>query len=349
MNEISDQHEIAGRETDPVVLRPLETSTGPADSLGASFRATEVPAWSSPRRLRAVNAAARRLASPRLATDPLEIRAVIDRLARLQPPPHGVVTRRGTVAGVPGEWVLPKKMSGTNTLLYLHGGGYIAGGPHTHRSLVGALARRLGHRAFVPDYRLAPEHRYPAALDDASSVYDHLVVDVGERSLVVAGDSAGGGLATALLLDRRDAGVAMPARLALISPWVDLTGPHAEAIESRAATDVVMRADQIRAAARSYAGDDVAAPGASPLWADLSGLPSTLVQVGSAELLGVEGEILAGRMAAVGVPVRLEVWQHMAHVFQTVPVLKEQRPALDRLAAHLLGSDGDSGDRAQLP
>lgn len=299
-------------------------------------QSTQVLARSSAARLRLVNAAARRLASPRNATDPLEIRRTIDRLARLQPQPRGVTARPGAVAGVPGEWLTAKRQSGTRTMLYLHGGGYVAGGSHTHRAMVGSIVRRLGGRAFVPDYRLAPEHRYPAALDDARAVYDQLVAEIGSDSLVVAGDSAGGGLATALLADRRDAGVAMPDRLALISPWVDLTGPIAEAIESRSGTDVVMRSEQIQAVARVYAGDRIAEPGASPLWGDLSGLPPTIIQVGSAELLGVEGELLADRMAAVGVSVRLEVWQNMAHVFQSVPVLREYRHALDRLAGFLL-------------
>lgn len=323
------------------------SNTGTAAAVGRppatpGVRSREMTARSSARRLRVVNAAARRLATPRNDTEPLEIRRTIDRLARLQAPPRGVIVRRASVAGVPGEWIVPKAASGAGTVLYLHGGGYIAGGSHTHRALVGALVRRSGRPTFVPDYRLAPEHRHPAALDDARAVYDRLVADIAEqrsgRTLVVAGDSAGGGLATALLVDRRDAGVRLPDRLALISPWVDLRGPLDETIDARAGLDVVMRADQIRAAGRAYAEDRVGDPSASPLWAELSGLPSTLIQVGSAELLGAEGELLAQRMGAVGVPVTLEVWQHMPHVFHTVPVLKERRSALDRLAAFIAGN-----------
>ncbi|MCB1028522.1 MAG: alpha/beta hydrolase [Microthrixaceae bacterium] len=339
MTDIADQAGAAGvAQSGPGA--PAQRSHDRSSTSGRPPRSTEVLARSSRARLRLVNAGARRLATPRNDTDPLEIRNTIDRLARLQPRPHGVVTRSAIVAGVPGEWVVAKKATSPLTLLYFHGGGYIAGGPHTHRALVGALVRRFGGRAFVPDYRLAPEHRYPAALDDARSVYDRLILDVGPDSLVVGGDSAGGGLATALMADRRDAGAPMPERLALISPWVDLTGPIPEAIESRSSTDVVMRADQIRAAALTYAGERVAEPGASPLWGDLSDLPPTMIQVGSAELLGVEGELLADRLLAVGVAVRLEVWQHMAHVFQAVPVLREHRPALDRLAGFLLTPTG---------
>lgn len=304
--------------------------------------AHEVRARTSRRRLQVINAAARRLATARYDTDPLEIRRTIDRLARLQPRPPGVTVRRGSVAGVPGEWIMTRGVSRPGTVLYLHGGGYIAGGPHTHRLLVGALVQRTGFRAFVPDYRLAPEHRHPAALDDARAVYDQLAAQtfgIG-RSLVVAGDSAGGGLATALAIDRRDADVRLPDRLALISPWVDLSGPSPETIEARAGLDVVMRAEQIQASGLVYAQDRIAEPSASPLWAELGGLPPALIQVGTAELLGVEGELLAERMAVAGVPVELEVWENMPHVFQAVPVLRERRHALDRMAAFIVEDRG---------
>ncbi len=332
-----------GDVNDAVVAVPAYAATVEHRPETTGVRSSEMIASSSQRRLRVVNAAARRLATPRYDTEPLEIRRTIDRLARMQPPPRGVSVRRASVAGVPGEWIVPKVSTGGDTVLYLHGGGYIAGGSHTHRALVGALVRRCGRPTFVPDYRLAPEHRHPAALDDARAVYDRLIADIeanrSGRSLVVAGDSAGGGLATALAVDRRDAGARLPDRLALISPWVDLSGPLDETIEARAGLDVVMRADQIRAAGLAYAEDRIADPSASPLWADLAGLPPTLIQVGSAELLGAEGELLAQRMGAAGVSVALEVWQHMPHVFHTVPVLKERRSALDRLAAFMAGSD----------
>ena len=315
----------------------LEPEAVPTDDDAPALRPKEVRARTSRRRLQVVNAAARRLATARYATDPLEIRRTVDRLARLQPRVRGVTIRRGSVAGVPGEWVMTKGRARPGTVLYLHGGGYIAGGPHTHRMLVGALVVRTGFRAFVPDYRLAPEHRHPAALDDARVVYDQLATQTHNtgRSFAVAGDSAGGGLATALVVDRRDADVRLPDRLALISPWVDLSGPSPETIEERAGLDVVMRAEQIQLSGLAYAEDRIADPSASPLWADLRGLPPTLIQVGTSELIGVEGELLAQRMAIAGVPVALEVWEKMPHVFQAVPVLKERRFALDRLAAFI--------------
>ncbi|MEZ5383095.1 MAG: alpha/beta hydrolase [Microthrixaceae bacterium] len=321
---------------------PASPSAPTQPGAGRSSQAVTVVPLSSPRRLRTFQRLAPRVASPRDDTDPWEIRRTIDRMARWAPPTPGVRATTSSVAGVPGEWLVPRVRSDERLLLYLHGGGYIAGSPRTHRSLVGSLASSMGAAAFVPQYRLAPEHPFPAALDDVRAVYDELVRrGYGDR-LVVAGDSAGGGLATALMVDRRDAGGAMPQRLALLSPWVDLTGPIPEAVLDREATDVVMAPHQIRAAARAYAGDQLDHPAVSPLRADLAGLPPTLIQVGSAELLGLEGELLSDKLRAAGVEAALEIWNSMAHVFQAVPVLKERRPAIARLAGHLSSSSPGS-------
>jgi acetyl esterase/lipase len=270
------------------------------------------------------------------ATDVPSIRKAIDRAAALQPNPRGVRFRRGMVGGVNGEWLEPKKTAGNTVLLYLHGGGYVAGSPATHRLMVGSLVRRASLRAFVPDYRLAPENPRPAQLEDALAVYRRIVDVHGADNLVLAGDSAGGGLAVLLCCAARDAGLEQPRRLALLSPWVDLSGPTSNQESARSAMDIVMSAEQIRTIARLVEGRE---PGSmSPVDCNLhhlNGLPPTLVQVGTAELIGYQGEHLAARLNDAGVDVRLERWLNMQHVFQTIFIVPERRSALDRLAAFL--------------
>jgi acetyl esterase/lipase len=200
-------------------------------------------------------------------------------------------------------------------VLYLHGGGYVSGSPRTHRPLAGEIAHAAGARLLLPAYRLAPEHPFPAALEDAWVAYWWLLKQgVQPGQIVVAGDSAGGGLALALLVALRDAGLPLPAGLVCISPWVDLTlrGASLRANEGRD----YLNAAAIRAVAALYLnGRDAREPLASPLFADLRGLPPTLIQTGTAELLLDDSKRLARRAAAAGVPVELELWENMVHVW----------------------------------
>ncbi|MFF4297682.1 alpha/beta hydrolase [Streptomyces vinaceus] len=251
-----------------------------------------------------------------------------------RPAPEGVVTRRTVLGGRPALELEPADASGH--LLYLHGGGYIVGSPDTHAGLVGELARRAGLRATSVDYRLAPEHPFPAAVDDGLAAYRELLESTDPRDLVMAGDSAGGGLSIATLLAAREAGLPQPAAVVVFSPWVDLTLSGAS-IRAKEGTDPIFTEADVRAYADLYVGaGDRAHPLASPVFADLTGLPPLLVQAGANELLLDDAVRLAGRAGADGVEVTLEVAPGLPHVFQHhYGRLDEADAALDRAARFL--------------
>ncbi|MFG1808005.1 alpha/beta hydrolase [Streptomyces sp. NPDC049040] len=259
--------------------------------------------------------------------------------ALTRPAPDDVATRRTVVGGLPALELEPAGAAGRGRLLYLHGGGYVIGSPDTHAGLVGELARRTGVRATSPDYRLAPEHPFPAPVDDGLAVYRALLDDgTDPRELVLAGDSAGGGLAIAVLLAARDAGLPQPAAVAVLSPWTDLT-LGGESIRTKEQADPIFTGDHLRAYADHYLGDrDRSQPLASPVFADLTGLPPLLIQVGSNEVLLDDAVRLAGRAGADDVDVTLEIRPHVPHVFQHhYGRLDEADAALDGLARFLGG------------
>jgi len=228
--------------------------------------------------------------------------------------PHGVRHEDGELAGRPTETTFPREESGL-TVLYLHGGGYGACSPATHRELIARLAHGSGARCVALDYRLAPQHPYPAAVDDAHAAVLELLREVPPGRLLLAGDSAGGGLAMATLVRMRDHGDPMPAGAVLFSPWVDLTVSGAT-IDSNRATDYLARGVLEVFSARYLGGCDPRDPCASPLYADLTGLPPLLVQAGGGEILCDEIEKLARRASEAGVQVTLEVDPGMPHVHQ---------------------------------
>ncbi|MFF6823091.1 alpha/beta hydrolase fold domain-containing protein [Streptomyces longwoodensis] len=253
-----------------------------------------------------------------------------------RPATDGVVTRRTVLGGRPALELDPADASSRGRMLYLHGGGYVVGSPDTHAGLVGELARRAGLRAVSVDYRTAPEHPFPAAVDDGLAAYRELLADTDPRDLVLAGDSAGGGLSIATLLAARDAGLPQPAAVVLFSPWVDLTLTGGSIRAKEDADPLFVEAD-LRDYADLYLGTtDPAHPLASPLFADLAGLPPLLVQVGANEVLLDDAVRLAGRAGADDVEVTLEVGQGLPHVFQHhYGRLDEADAALER-AAHFL-------------
>lgn len=215
---------------------------------------------------------------------------------------------------VAGETAFPPRSGGRGAILYLHGGGYCIGAPASHRAITTALAAGSGMPVHVPDYRLAPEHPFPAALDDALAVYESLTAST-PASIAVAGDSAGGGLALALTLAARARGLLPPAALLLLSPWVDLRC-EAPSIAGRARSDPMLSPAGLRRWARLYADASADATLCSPLGADLAGLPPVLIQVGTDEILHDDAARLGRAIAAAGGRVELQVYPGLWHVFQ---------------------------------
>jgi len=265
---------------------------------------------------------------------------------RLLPAPRGVRLSDGVLGGVPGEWVKAGADADAARMLYLHGGGYFACSPSTHRAITGAYARQ-GFAVFAPAYRLAPEHPFPAALDDALAAYRGMLeADWSPRGIVIAGDSAGGGLALATLLAAKNAGLPMPACALLFSPWTDLAGTGAS-VQSNRERDPMLVAERLREGGEIYLnGADPVNPLASPLYGDLAGLPPLLIQVGDGEILLDDSTRLAQRAREAGVQVDLKIWKEMPHVWQiSQNFLPEARVALDEAAGFAKRHIGAAGLR----
>jgi len=264
-----------------------------------------------------------------------QLRASLEDFAAAIPVPDG--TRCTTIVAdtVPCEWVAGPGAVEDRLLLYLHGGSYVLGSVATHRSLVARLSEACRAIALVVGYRLAPEHPFPAALNDALQAYRWLLGrGIDSARIVVAGDSAGGGLAAAMLVALRDAGGPLPAAAVLLSPWVDLEGTGAS-LTVNAHADPMIELDGLRRAAAAYLGGaDPRTPLAAPLHADLGGLPSMLIQVGGREALLDDALRFTDRARAGGVDVQLDRWDEMIHVWQAfAPLLPEAGAALERVGA----------------
>lgn len=251
-------------------------------------------------------------------------------LARTTLPLRGTRFEPDCLGSVPGEWVRPAEApSRAGHVLYLHGGAYCVGAPSTHRALTARLARATGMALFAADYRLAPEHPFPAAVDDALAAYRALR----ERGpVVVAGDSAGGGLALALAIALRDAGEPLPDSLLLLSPWAQMTAERVPATPPRG--EAMLSVAWAQACATLCLRDTPAThPWASPLGADLRGLPPVLIQAGTDEMLHDQALALHDTLQAAGVPVRCEITPQRWHVFQLHGgALRSADDAIDRLA-----------------
>ena len=234
------------------------------------------------------------------------------------------------VNGIPGEWVIAPGADTGRVVLYLHGGGYVMGSVRTHRGLAARISRAAKARVLLVDYRLAPEHPFPAAVEDAAAAYAWLLNGgFSAARIVIAGDSAGGGLALALLVNIRDEGIPLPCAAVCLSPWTDLAVTGASMAANAATDPIVRREDALAAAAAYLAGGDPKTPLASPLYADLTGLPPLLIQAGTAETLLDDARRLAQRAGAAGVEITLDLWEHMFHVWQMCyPILPEGRRAI---------------------
>ncbi len=256
---------------------------------------------------------------------------------RLHPVPDDVLVRDVTAGGMPAHWLAAPGADAGRVLLFLHGGGYELGSLRSDGELAARLGRASGMRVLFLEYRLAPEHPFPAAIDDVLTAWHWLRTgqDLSATSLAVAGDSAGGGLATALLVALRDAGQALPAAAVLMSPTVDLTSSGASMTE-RAKQDPISTPAMLRQFASDYlAGADPKTPLASPLFASLRGLPPLLVQVGTADLLLSDSERLAAAAAQAGVDVTLQVGEGLPHVHPIMLGTPEAAEATEQIGKFL--------------
>ncbi len=266
-----------------------------------------------------------------------ELRATFAPGGRLHPVPDDVMVTEVSAGGVAAHWLTAPGTDAGRVLLFLHGGGYELGSLRSDGELAARLGRASGMRVLFPEYRLAPEHPFPAAIDDVLSAWHWLRNDqeLSARSLAVAGDSAGGGLTVAVLVATRDAGEALPAASVLMSPTVDLTSSGPSMTE-RADQDPISTPAMLRQFASEYlAGADPKTPLASPLFGSLSGLPPLLVQVGTADLLLSDSERLAAAATEAGVDVTLEIGEGLPHVYQLMLGTPEAADATERIGKFL--------------
>jgi len=276
-----------------------------------------------------------------------ERRAAYDRAERAFALPAGTTVRCWERNGLIGELIEPKHPVDDRMVLYLHGGGYVIGSPRSHRHLAAAIAIAASANVLLLDYRLAPEHPFPAAVDDAVATYRLLLQDTGSQRLAVVGDSAGGGLTVATLVAALRAGDAMPAAAVCLSPWVDLTC-DATAPPPATIDDPLVKTEDILAYASSYLGAAPAThPLASPRFADLCGLPPLLIHASASEMLAPDSIRLAEAARAAGVDVTLEMFEGVPHVWHWFwPRLETAKVAIAKVGK-FLDDHLDGGNRQQ--
>jgi epsilon-lactone hydrolase len=255
----------------------------------------------------------------------------LEMLASLTPIAPDVKVEKTTVEGIPAEWVAAPNAVEDRVFLYLHGGAYILGNCNTHRGITAKLSRSTYSKVLLPEYRLAPENPFPAAIEDAVQAYRWLVSSgYKPKQIIIGGDSAGGGLTLSTLLSLKEAGDELPALTVLLSPWTDLEGTG-ESMETRAEADPWLKPEASRATPVLYIGDlDRRTPLVSPIYADLDGLPPMLVHVGNDEILLSDSVRLVDRARAAGVEVSFKVWEDLWHVFHTFEI-PEANQAIDEI------------------
>ena len=276
-----------------------------------------------------------RLAAPRRTLD--DDRRSYEAMLSSMPLDDDITTERVGVGGVPAEWICAPAVQDDQVLLYFHGGGYVIGSMRTHRVMLSYVSRAAGCRVLGLDYRLAPENPFPAPVEDALAAYRWLLDNGYEaHQIALGGDSAGGGLVVAALVAMRYVGEPLPAAGVCLSPWVDMQATGAS-FTANASVDPSVSRERILAIAETYLnGKSPQAPLASPMHADLRGLPPLLVQVGAIETLLDDARGLVERAQAAGVEVELDVWEDMPHVWQLyAPILPEAQQAIARLGDFL--------------
>ncbi len=264
-----------------------------------------------------------------------EQRAAMDASGDMFPLEEDMVTDEVDAAGVPAEWVYADGTDTSRLVLYLHGGGYTLGSRKSHRGLAGRIARAAKARVLLPDYRLAPEHPFPAAVEDATNCWRWLMSGgYAPHHIAIAGDSAGGGLALSTVLALKAAGAALPACVIGLSPWTDLAGAGPTA-QPGAVDDPMLSPEGLHTSARHYAPGDLRNPLAAPLHGDLEGFPPLLLQVGTKEILLSDSTRFADKAKSAGVEVTLEIEDGLIHVWQMFPQLPEAQSAVERIGAFI--------------
>jgi epsilon-lactone hydrolase len=266
-----------------------------------------------------------------------EARATFAPVGRIHPIPDDVLVTEVSASGVPAYWLDAPGTDAARVMLFLHGGGYELGSLHSDGELAARLGRASGMRVLFLEYRLAPEHPFPAAIDDVMAAWRWLRINqkLAAGSIAVTGDSAGGGLTVALLVATRDAGDSLPAAAVLMSPTVDLTSSGASMTERVDQDPISTPALLSQLAAGYLAGADPKTPLASPLFASLAGLPPLLVLVGTADLLLSDSERLAAAATEAGVDVDLEIGEGLPHVYPLMIGTPEAAKATERIGAFL--------------
>jgi monoterpene epsilon-lactone hydrolase len=275
-----------------------------------------------------------------------EQRRLLRELVSAQPLPAEVTVTAAALGGVPTAEITVDGIEPRHVVLYFHGGVYVIGDAFLAAELASQVGRRTHAKVISVDYRLAPEHPYPAAVDDALAAYEALLQDgIAPSDIVFAGESAGGGLAVATLINARDHGLPLPAAAFVMSPYADLT-LTGTTMETRREVDPLLSRELLEPRIADYtSGQDAALGLISPVFADLSGLPPLLIQAGTHEVLLDDAVRLAGRAAGADVEVMLDITPRVPHVFQAYhPILDEAAVALDRagqiLSAHLAAAEG---------
>ncbi|MEI1689542.1 alpha/beta hydrolase [Acinetobacter baumannii] len=239
--------------------------------------------------------------------------------------PRGYQTKKQNIAQVPTVHIQPKTTKSGLGILYLHGGGYVVGSSKSHMKLAAQIGQAAQAQVWLAEYRLAPEHPSPAAIEDSIAVYKALLAQGQDpKKLVIAGDSAGGGLSLSTVIALRNAGLPLPAALVLLSPWVDLS-LSGSTLKTHAAQDAMLSEDWLVWCAKNYCGPKSATdPTCSPLYADLTGLPPVLIHVGTEEVLLDDAKRLAEQAEKCGIPTTFKIYDKVGHVFQFhAGILKE--------------------------
>ena len=253
--------------------------------------------------------------------------------------PEDVKTENFDIRGIPAKWISTPETIQDRVLYFLHGGGHVSGSIKTHQDFAARLSRIAKARVIMIDYRLAPEHPFPAGLEDAVKAYKWLVDEekTTPKNIIIGGDSAGGNLALTTLLKLRELNMELPAAVVLISPWTDMLGTG-ESMVTKADVDPFISPIACEFFSQLYARDrDVRNPLISPLYADLMGLPPLFIQVGTAEVLLDDSIRLAKRAKAIGVEVELDVWEDMIHDFAMfAAVVPESQQGIESIGKFLL-------------